>query len=207
MDAARNEPGGTGPSARPAAKGEGSVTDLAHDGDTEWIAGPDAIPERNAARVVLFDPDGRTLLVRGHDIDDAGRFWWFTVGGGIRRGEGSREGACRELAEETGLGVEPARLEGPVLRRTAAFRFVRQTRRQHEEFFLLRLDAEETARLGAGRTLTALEQEVLDEFRWWPVDELAALAARETLYPIGLARLAPRWLAGWDGVCLRIEEP
>ena len=79
--------------------------------------------------------------------------------------------------------------------------------RRGEEFFLLRLDAEETARLGAGRTLTALEQEVLDEFRWWPVDELAALAARETLYPIGLARLAPRWLAGWDGVCLRIEEP
>ena len=175
--------------------------------DAEWTPGPDGLLRRDAARVVIFDSEGRTFLIRGHDIDDREHYWWFTVGGGIAPGEDRCAGACRELAEETGLRVGPERLEGPVLRRSAAFHFVRETRRQDEEFFILRLDAEEAASLGSGRELTALEQEVLDEFRWWPVADLAGLAAAESLYPLGLAELAQSWVDGWDGSCPHTVEP
>lgn len=186
--------------------GEGLKPELKAAVDAEWTEGPDGMLRRDAARVILFDPDGRTFLIRGHDIDDRNHCWWFTVGGGIAPGEDAREGACRELAEETGLAVAPSRLEGPVLRRSAHFRFVRETRRQDEEFFILRLGREEAKAIGNGRELTDLEQEVLDEFRWWPVAELAGLAERASVYPIHFAELAARWVEAWDGECVAVKE-
>ena len=203
---AREARGDSAARRAPGAMGEGLNPELKAAVDAEWTAGPDGLLRRDAARVILFDPDGRTFLIRGHDIDDRAHHWWFTVGGGIGPDEDAREGACRELAEETGLAAAPSRLEGPVLKRSAHFRFVRETRRQDEEFFILRLSREEARAIGSGRELTELEREVLDEFRWWPVTELAGLAERASLYPIGFAELAVRWAKAWDGVCVAVEE-
>lgn len=194
------------PASPSAGMGVNVSADMKAAIDAEWTRGPDGLLCRDAARVVLFDPQGRTFLIRGHDIDDEEHCWWFTVGGGLAAGENPREGACRELAEETGLTVDAQRLIGPVLRRSAHFRFVRETRRQDEVFFLLHLSAAEAQQAGAGRVLTDLEQEVLDEFRWWPVGELEELAARESLYPVGFASFARTWLDGWDGSCPTLEE-
>lgn len=176
------------------------------DVESEWVVGADGLPYREAARVVVMDKRGRIFLIHGHDIDDANHHWWFTVGGGLRVGEDAREGARRELAEETGLSVPLERLEGPVLRRSALFHFVGETRRQDETFFLLCLDEEEAECVGARQELTDLEREVLDEFAWWEIENLEALAQTAPVYPRILPDLARSWAAGWDGTCPFLEE-
>ena len=70
--------------------------------------------ERQAARVVLVD--GRRVLLQqgmdpGRPEDGA---WWLTPGGGLIDGESIEDAAVREILEETGLGLDPARL-GPVI--------------------------------------------------------------------------------------------
>lgn len=177
-----------------------------HDGESEWITGADGIPYREAARVVLLDDNNRIFLIHGHDIDDVNHHWWFTVGGGLLVGEDARSGACRELAEETGLSVSPERLEGPVLRRSALFHFIGETKRQDESFFVLRVSADEAERVGAGQELTDLEREVLDEFAWWSIDDVEALAGNVPVYPRNLPQLARMWARDWDGECLFLEE-
>src|SRR5690606_28107491 len=63
----------------------------------DWVPGPDGVPFRRAARVILLDDADRLLLVRGHDAGETSRSWWFTVGGGLEPGEDVRAGALREL--------------------------------------------------------------------------------------------------------------
>lgn len=174
--------------------------------ESEWGIGADGLPYREAARVVVLDMRGRIFLIHGHDIDDVNHHWWFTVGGWLLAGEDAREGARRELAEETGLSVPLERLEGPVLRRSALFHFIGETRRQDEMFFLLRLSEEEAARVGARQELTDLEREVLDEFAWWDIEDLEELARSVPVYPRTLPQLARSWAQGWDGSCPFLEE-
>ena len=57
---------------------------------------------------VLFDDDGRVLLVR-HTY---GRLNWELPGGGAEPGESPDETAIREVREETGLDVQIVRLTG-----------------------------------------------------------------------------------------------
>ena len=169
----------------------------------EWQPGADGLPFRRAARVVLLDPTDRVLLLRGHDSGDTARSWWFTVGGGLAAGEGSEAGAVRELREETGLELAPTELVGPVLTRSAVFDFARVTCRQDEEFFLARV---RDTRVDASGW-TDLEREVVDELRWWPLDELdAAVSAGTVVYPTVLPSLVRRLLAGWDGTAEHVAE-
>lgn len=162
----------------------------------EWTPGPDGMLSRLAARVLVLDARDRLLLLQGHDLDQPERRWWFTVGGGIDAGESPREAAARELAEETGLVVDPAALVGPVFTRDAVFDFFRQHCRQHEEFFVARLD-------GAPGDLTrdgwtAIEQASVDDVRWWSLDDLEREPTE--VFPAGLAGLVRPLLGGWDGV-------
>lgn len=120
----------------------------------EWSPDADGVPHRRAARVVVFDPEGRVLLVHGHDFDDVDHSWWFTVGGGLGE-EGPREGAVRELREETGVSADPSRLVGPVLLRSDEFRFAARTVRQDEVFFVLAVSGEEARSARPGYDLTA----------------------------------------------------
>ena len=163
----------------------------------DWVPGPDGIPYRRAARVILLDEADRLLLVRGHDVDQPERTWWFTVGGGIDAGETPRQAAVRELREETGITVPADELMGPVYTRQALFDFFAQWCRQDEELFLARVHSAVLPPLSR-EEWTDVEAQVLDELRWWPLDQLAAVDVE--VFPAGLPDLVRPLLAGWDGV-------
>lgn len=153
----------------------------------------ETVSARSAARVLVLDGSDRVLLLHGLDPDVAGTSWWFTVGGGREPGESAADAALRELAEETGIRAAPGQLRGPVWSRTAEFRFVGMTIRQHELFFVLRCSAEDLPEVSfAG--FTELETRSVDCHRWWSVEELAATG--ETVYPTRLAELLPAVLDG-----------
>lgn len=171
----------------PAAAG---VTQLGPD----WVEGPDGVPFRRGARLILLDPADRVLMVRGHDVDNPSRSWWFTVGGGIDPGETGVGAAVRELLEETGLVVAAADVVGPVARRRAVFDFAARTVRQDEEFFVARLaDPGPIATHG----WTDVERAFMDEVRWWDLDALERVA--EEVFPADFVPLVRDLLGGWDG--------
>lgn len=186
----------TGGDAPVAARGHADGGGPVHGLGPEWRPGPDGLLFRRAARVILLDEDDRVLLMRGHDVDQPERSWWFTVGGGIDDGEDSRTAALRELREETGIVLDPAALQGPVLTRSAIFDFFAQHCRQDEDLYLARVHSADLGELSRAGW-TELEAGVLDELRWWPLDELAAV--RIEVFPAGLPDLVRDLAAGWDG--------
>lgn len=186
------------------APGGAASADAAGDRTTslgpDWEVGPDGLRSRRAARVLVLDDDGRALLVRGHDVDEPGRSWWFTVGGGIDAGESAREAAARELFEETGIVCAPEALVGPVVERSALFRFLRETCRQDEEFFVVRVPGRGEVPSRDG--WTDAERELLDEMRWMSAAELRA--EQREVFPESLPELVEELAAGWDGVVRRL---
>ncbi|GEA88837.1 NUDIX hydrolase [Cellulomonas cellasea] len=165
----------------------------------EWVLGADGLRFRRAARVILLDDADRVLLLRGHDLDQPERSWWFTVGGGIDAGEDARTAAVREVREEAGLVLDPADLVGPVLTRSAIFDFYAEHCRQDEVFFLARVEGRELtdAATSSREGWTQVELDVLDELRWWDLDELAGVELE--VFPEGLVDLVRPLLSGWDG--------
>ena len=164
----------------------------------EWVLGDDGLRFRRAARVILLDDDDRVLLIRGHDVDQPERSWWFTVGGGIDPGEDARSAAVREVREETGLVLEAAELVGPVFTRSAVFDFFAESCRQDEEIFLARVVVRDDDTVLSRDGWTDLELDVLDELRWWELDALRRVT--EEVFPQGLADLVRGLLPRWDGV-------
>ncbi|MEG3615156.1 NUDIX hydrolase [Isoptericola haloaureus] len=167
----------------------------------DWVPGPDGLRHRRAARVILLDDGGRVLLVRGHDADDPDRSWWFTVGGGIDDGETEVEAALRELHEEAGLTLAAEDLVGPVMTRAGIFRFLAETCRQDEVFFLACVDGGHEP---SDHGWTDGERDVLDEMRWLTPDELRA-ETRE-VFPRVLPDLVDHLVRGWDGVVRHLGE-
>jgi 8-oxo-dGTP pyrophosphatase MutT (NUDIX family) len=150
---------------------------------------PDPI-ERRAARVILLDAAGRLLLLRGHDPARPRHSYWFTVGGGLDEGELPAEGAARELAEETGLVVEPAALGEPVWREVTEFPFDGQSYRQVQDFFALRVPSWQVRTDG----FNAIEEASIDGYLWWHIDDL--VASGELFYPDELPALVRGILGG-----------
>ncbi len=151
-------------------------------------------PLRLSAKAFVVDETGRLLLLDCADPDRPGVRWWELPGGGVEPGEGVREAAVRELAEEIGLVVDPGRLEGPVWFRRHVGEFAGVQIDSRETFFVLR-DVEHTVD-GSGRT----ELEVLGDepHRWWTAAEVAAGA--ELFAPRDLGDLMPELLARpWSG--------
>ena len=167
----------------------------------DWVPGPDGVPYRTAARLILLDGADRVLMAQGHDVDQPERHWWFTPGGGIAVGESGVEAAVRELREESGLELDPAAVVGPVATRSAVFDFHRQAVRQDEEFFLARIEAPGPLVTDGW---TDVERAFMDELRWW---DLAALDVVDLqVYPEGLVALVRDLRGGWDGVVRRLPD-
>jgi 8-oxo-dGTP pyrophosphatase MutT (NUDIX family) len=144
---------------------------------------------REAARVLLLDPAGRILLLRGADPTDAGAgSWWFTPGGGLEGAEAPEEAARREVREETGAVLGD--LAGPVWERTSAFDFAGTHYHQHERYFVARVEPFEVS----PDARTELEVRALTGARWWSLGELEATA--ETVFPENLAALLRAVLTG-----------
>ncbi len=169
----------------------------------DWVPGPDGIPYRRAARVILLDERDRLLLVRGHDADQPGRSWWFTVGGGIAAGETPRAAAVRELREETGIALREDALVGPAYTRSALFDFFARLCRQDEQLFVARVLSTGLPPLSHD-DWTDVEAEVLDELRWWSLDDLEAVDVE--IFPAGLVGLVRPLLGGWDGMTRHLGE-
>ncbi|MDF0531380.1 NUDIX domain-containing protein [Tsukamurella sp. 8F] len=143
---------------------------------------------RVSARVLLFDPEGAVLLIRGHDPQVPGSpGFWFSVGGGVDEGEELVDAAVREVYEETGLRLDRALLRGPVFRRQAVFTFAGQRFDSVEFFFVCQVARFTPAPVRLGE----MEAQVVDELRWCTGAELNALAAERPVFPVELsARLA-----------------
>ena len=145
--------------------------------------------ERLTARILLLDPDGRILLMKGR-LPSAPNApgAWFTVGGGVEPGETLGEAALREIREETGFcdaQVEPVLWEGEQIHHDRKGRPVRVL----ERFMVARCAGGEPGRDG----WQALEREFVDDIRWWTQAELAACA--EPVFPADLAQRLAEVLA------------
>jgi len=156
------------------------------------VTADEATP-REAARILLFDDDGRLFLLRGHDPCLPERSWWFTPGGGLHDGESPREAAAREVREETGYAVPPEALTGPVWERTAVFDFMQNPYVQHEQFFLAKA-SDAVDRHAVIRT--EAEQDTIEGNGWHTVEDIRGFDIE--VFPLTLADLLSTVLP-WDG--------
>jgi 8-oxo-dGTP pyrophosphatase MutT (NUDIX family) len=126
---------------------------------------------RRGARVLVFDPADRVLLVRAVDPSAPDAPFWFTVGGGVEAGETDRAAAARELREETALVVAEEDLVGPVFAAADAFEFDRWWIEQSNVFFAVRI--------AVPAPLTEVdavpgEVALLQTRAWWTLGQLRA---------------------------------
>ncbi len=135
--------------------------------------------QRRAGRIILVDESGLSLLFRCGDParPEAGT-WWFPPGGAVEPGESAADSARRELREETGLDAQDL---GPiVLQRQIEYEFEGVHYSQEEAYFQVRCDHFDISDSG----WTENERRVVQEHRWWSVNELRATT--DTVYPEGL---------------------
>jgi 8-oxo-dGTP pyrophosphatase MutT (NUDIX family) len=157
--------------------------------------------ERRAARVLLLDPDGRLLLMRGHDPATPDIRHWFTVGGGVDPGESLVEAAVREIFEESGLVVRPKDVVGPVHEDHTEFGFAEFWVVQPQQYFVVRAPADWHP---APAALEPAEIDTVSAWSWWTLAQLTAHAAGiphdgpgapdELVYPADLPALLARVL-------------
>lgn len=128
---------------------------------------------RRAVRLVVLAPD-RVLLLADTDPGTPGSLWWTTPGGGMDPGESERATGVRELWEETGLRVGEDRLIGPLGTRIAVHGYSDQVAHQSETFYAVRVA--EPFDLDTSHH-TEDERLTLQEWRWWPLADLATTDA------------------------------
>lgn len=144
-------------------------------------------PARLAARALVVDERGRTLLVRFAD-EGAGFDWWCPPGGGLDPGEDHLRAVRRELREE--LGRDDLDLGPWIGHRGHTFYFGGRWMTQRERWILCRTSwfAIDAARVAS------LRAENVHDAGWWSADEIRA-AGIDTV-PRNLADLLDRVNAG-----------
>ena len=152
----------------------------------------DWVLRRTAARVVVLDQHGHTLLLQAKDPADATKgSWWEIPGGGIETGETSAEAARRELFEET--GIRDAEIGPCVWTQHARFTFAGWKFDQHEHVHVAWTDNIDLATIAPGG-LEAFEAMAFGGHRWWALDDL--LASDEAVLPRRLREFLPDLVAG-----------
>ncbi|WP_349828008.1 NUDIX hydrolase [Brevibacterium litoralis] len=139
---------------------------------------------RQAARVVLLNPQGKVFLLRVTDLYRPADSWWTTCGGGAELGETPLQTAARELSEETGLECGPGDLSGPLAEQTVLMEYSDRSVHQHEVFYGLRIDEDPDLE---DALWTETEKATIDRWKWWSPEELAATT--EKIYPDRLCEL------------------
>lgn len=149
------------------------------------VVAPEARPVRSRRAVRVIVTDGtHVLMLRDSDPGVPGLHWWITPGGGVDPGETALQTAVRELAEETGLRVDPDALRGPLMRRFVVHGYSDQVLGQAELFYLLRV-AEQFEPDTSG--FTDDEKVTIAAWDWLPLDGLAGMS--EEVWPVTIGDL------------------
>ncbi|MET7566943.1 bifunctional GNAT family N-acetyltransferase/NUDIX hydrolase [Streptomyces sp. NPDC005492] len=136
---------------------------------------------RHCARLAVLDPAGSVFLFR-YDDAETGEAFWALPGGGLEGDETPREGALRELHEETGWTDLQT---GPLLcTREVDFTLSGTPVHQHERIYVTHGPHREPT--GPHLAAAHAEDGILS-WRWWPREELRATT--ETVWPTELAEL------------------
>jgi len=143
---------------------------------------------RRAARVVVFDPDDRLLLINARDPARRNGEWWEIPGGGVDPGEATIDAVRRELWEEA--GITDAEIGPCVWTQTVSFTFAGWRFEQDEWIHVARCDGSASGPRG----LEMLEALAFVEQRWWSIDEF--LDARLRTIPYRLGEFLPALVAG-----------
>lgn len=146
--------------------------------------------DRLTARVLLLEPEGRILLMKGRlPGRPDGPAFWYSIGGGVEDGETLMQAAAREIVEETGLTDA---VLGPVVWRDEVIMHdIDQEQRLFRQYYLVAHTAGgEPSRSG----WLAHERQLTDDMRWWTLGELQR--TDDTVFPEGMAALLADVLAG-----------
>lgn len=137
---------------------------------------------RITARVLLFDNAQRLLLMQIKEHDQ--RISWITIGGKVEEKETLLEAAQRELFEETGISSDLVRIgQVPVWYGEHLVNWQgRQTTLLKESFFVAKIANDHQVTLSKAY-LTAEEQDSLQGFKWWSLEELQKASADIIVYP------------------------
>jgi 8-oxo-dGTP pyrophosphatase MutT (NUDIX family) len=146
------------------------------------------VRKRRSARVLLFDPAGRVLLIRFVVVRSDREFcFWLTPGGEIEAGETPIEAAGREIEEELGLELK---VSGPDCEEVNCFEHQGEMRENLDFFFHAECVADAPRLVG----LTEEEIRVMREIRWWSAEEIEV--SGERFFPVDIAeRMRSLWSA------------